>query len=479
MGSVSRCAALSALLVACLPDNPDGDSDGTSGAGTDSDTDTDGPPPVPETSILGCPAGQTCPMIFVAQTFDDRIEIFAPEDATNAYRGALDFDFRAGIDNDTLDEPFGIALSDGFLHVIAGHYPTREEGTMVSLPRELLGEYDAGATVPATAMIAGGAVQAPVVGTPFGVLEPIFLNRRPVGGRLLLGTFNNDLFSTENTWTQPGILHVIDASEPSQFAAFDLSTISGGACLGAAEVIVFPGGIEAAVACEGNEAIAFLNLGDLAAGTVQDAAAGISGTLCDLPPMDSRRTRYLAPAEDGVVVGVGPAVLDTIGSSQIYFVGTDCSTNELPIGMNGEAIPSQIVRRGEDWLVASASFLEEANRGIYVLRGTGLCDDPIAGFDWDTPVPGRPNDPLALALSADGDHLAVGTGPLRASDTPADTAYGQVLWVTLEGFGCETTASSIVDLTDGAAGHAPAPNPVDPTTVRQQPYVVVLDEVQG
>ena len=111
-----------------------------------------------------------------------------------------------------------------------------------------------------------------------------------------------------------------------------------------------------------------------------------------------------------------------------------------------------------------------------MLTGSGFCADPIPGFTWDTS--GEPNNPYALALDSTQSKLAVGAGPFAAQGEPMSTAFGAVLWATLSGSGCDTTAT-VVDLTDGAPGHAPAAIPADATTLRRAPNVVVIAEVSG
>src|SRR5690606_27200822 len=88
------------LAAGCLPDNPptSGDSDGETGSdtattdGTETSGDSGVPPPG---GMLGCPAGETCTLVLVSQTLDDRLEVFSPGDPRGAvYRGAIDLDFK-------------------------------------------------------------------------------------------------------------------------------------------------------------------------------------------------------------------------------------------------------------------------------------------------------------------------------------------------------------------------------------------------
>ena len=477
-----RAAVLAGLVSGCLAENPPLDSGTSSGMATDSDPDTG--TTVPPDSLLGC-ASATCRLLFVAESFDDRVEIFAPDDPVNQYRGAIGFDLRPGTDSEFLDEPFGIVLRDDWLHVMAGHYPARDRGTLVSIPRTLLGEYTVGMDVPVDRLILGGAFQAPVVGTAFGVPEPIFAVDRPLFGRLVIGAFNNDLFSTETNWTQPGLVFVVDPADPTTFGTATLSNLEGMQCNGAAQIVTLEHDGRVAVACDGNEAVAFLQLGELGTGGVEAAAAAIAGTVCDLPPLDNRRLRYLAyDGIDGVLVGLGPGLDDPLASGQVYWVRSNCSVEPLDIGTNGNAHPAQIVRVGGAFLVATGTPIEgspDAKRGIYVVdANTGLCEAPLPGFDAFWSTPGTTIEPYALAI--DGTNLAVGAGvnPVHATGNVQDVAYGKILWATLEGVEdpCSMTAT-VVDLTDGELGHAPAADPLLPTTVRRAPHVVVIDEVAG
>jgi hypothetical protein len=474
-----RAVLLVALVAGCSAESP------TEGGETEA-SGTDSGPDVPADSLLGC-AEASCRLLFVAQTLDDRVEIFAPDDPTDQYRGAIDLDLRPGTDAVSLDEPFGIALAPGFLHVVAGHYPVREEGTLLSIPRAFFGAYGIGETVPVGDIVLGMQFQNEIVATPFGVLEPIFLHPEPVLGRLLIGTFNNDLFSIESNWTQPGMVHVVDGADPTQFGAFSLEALEGVAsvCAGASQITTLADDTHVAVACDGNEAIAFLNLGEIGTGSPGAAAAAITGTLCELPPLNERRVRYLAyDGNDGVVVGVGPGPGND--RAELWTVrGSDCSNASIEIATGGRSHPGQLVRLASDaWLLASGTPVEsDPMRGVYVVTGSGLCEQPIAGFEshWTTPAP-NPVEPYALAVTDDGTHVAVGasvSAPFAGTDS---APYGKVLWATLsrtdEGDPCSTTAT-VVDLTDGADGHAPAPDPTNAKTIRQAPHVLVFGGVQG
>jgi hypothetical protein len=472
-----------ALTVACLPENPSeetqtgGATDSTSSAGTSGVTDR---------GLLGCPAGESCPIVLVSQTLDDRVEIFAPLHAPT-YRGAIDLDLKPGTNAaasvGTLDEPYGISLSGGFLHVTTGHYPLRTSGSMVSFPLTFLAGYEPGTAVPVSDYFAATFIP-PVVQAPFDELEPIFLMPSSVQGRLLIGTFNNDLFAADDSWTGVGRLIVAEAADPATFATVALSGLDGGDCLGASQIVLV-GGTQAAVACDANNAVAFLNLGMIGTGDVASAAAAIAGHVCEIPgPRTNKRVRHLADdGVGGVLVTYGPTPLDILADGLVYRVGPDCSiAGPVEIGVGGAAQLGTIVPfSATSWLVASGSNLASAQRGVFVISAPGgaaleRCG-PVGGFDAHWPAQSTTIDPLAVAVSADRRYLAVGAAPLGATD---DALFGKVLWGELSGTEdpCTMTAA-VTDLTDGEAERAPAANPGDPATWRRSPSVVVVAEVRG
>ncbi len=464
-----RAALLAVLATACVADNPAGedtDTEGGSGSGG----------VVPEDSMLGCPEGQTCTYVFAAMSFDDRVEVFAPDHPTQQYRGAIDVDLRPGRDNANLDEPVGMALTERFFHVSLGHFPTAEQGTLVSLPRSWLGAYAEGTTVPAVDIAAGGAFRDPVVPTAFGAAEPIFVHYQPMANRLLVGTFNNNLFSPETQWTEPGLLQIVDGDDPAKFTTESLVDLNGD-CTGAAQVITMEDESQIAIACDGSEAVAFMTLTD-------DA---IDGKVCPISPLPGYRMRYLAyDGDESVLVTYGPGFDTPDAAGRVYAVRrTNCAANSIDIGTGLESHPAQIVRVGNAYLVASGAPADmTSKRGIFVVRPDGtVCDQPLPGFDAFWTSPGTvPLQPFALEVAADGAHLAVGAAvnPVRANLGSTTDVYGRVLWATLSNVGdpCNMSAT-VVDLTDGAPGHAPASDPVDPATYRQQIYAVAVHEVQG
>ncbi|MCA9704564.1 MAG: hypothetical protein KDK70_01805 [Myxococcales bacterium] len=487
---------LGALVVAGCPSD-DASSGDTTTTGTADSTggDTD---PAAGGELLGCPGG--CVMLLAAQTLDDRVEVFVPDDPDTAYRGAISIDLEPNAcegcgpgDNgdDRLDEPFGLARAGGFLHVLAGHYPTRQEGSLIAFPLSFFEGYAVESIVPVDDYFASPQFLDPVVGRSLGQLEPIFLLSH-ASGRLVVGVFNNDLFATEDTWTQPGRLLVIDPADPAgEVGEVTLEGLDNGPCWGASQVIDLGGGI-LAVACDGNEGVAVLDGSNLATGTVAEAAATLgTGAFCPIPgAMAGKRVRYLASdGAAGVLVGEGPTPLDLNASARLWHLGVDCgllgNVSLSDMGSAGDWQLGEIVRLPAGvptWLVAAGSAAPAGLRGVFVAHeGSGaleLCPAPIAGFEaaWDD-GDGGVLEPFALAVTSDGTHLAVGAGPFIAD--PAGVGRGKVLWASLSGADPCALSASVVDLTDGQSGHAPLPSADDPLTFRRGPNVVVIQELPG
>src|SRR5262245_65948549 len=102
-----------------------------------------------------------------------------------------------------------MAITDQGLAVLLGHYPMRQLGSLAIMPHELLAMQDDGATLASSAFFDAGTFSAGVVDIALDEQEPIFVRAHP-SGRLLVGVFANDLFLTEDMWTNPGKLLVID-----------------------------------------------------------------------------------------------------------------------------------------------------------------------------------------------------------------------------------------------------------------------------
>ncbi len=465
------------VLAGCLADNPGGGETGDTDPGTSDDETAEDTTSTPAAdNMIGCPAGQTCWVVLAAQTLDDRVEVFgAPAGAEPVYRGAIDLDLKPGTELGPLDEPFGMVLSDTGLHVITGHYPTRELGAMLSFPSAFFDDRDT-SIIPVDSFFAGGAFSESVIETRFQELEPIFALERPLQNKLLVSVFANDLFAAEDSWTEPGKLAIVDAADPSDFALATLNGLDGGDCLGASQLVLLGDEQTAAVACDGNEAIAFLDLGDLS-GSPADVSGGISGTLCDLPFQNDRRARYLAhDGNGGVLVGVGPTPLNAT-ATQVFAVAPDCGLAPIDIA-DSDGQLGELVQFGDGhWLLAQGALAPDGERGVQVISPTGVCNT-LPGLDdaWNTD--GEVLSPYALTVAPDGEHLLIGAGPTQVGNAQ-NAIFGKVLWATLSGDDPCTMTATVTDLTDGGAGHAPAPLAADPLTWRRSPSVVVLTEVEG
>ncbi|MEX1366395.1 MAG: hypothetical protein AB1Z98_24940 [Nannocystaceae bacterium] len=488
-------ALVVSLVMGCPGSSPSDETSTTEGTG-DSTGGTDDGDPMAGGELLGCPAG-SCVMLLATQTLDDRVEVFLPEQPGAAYRGTVDLDLK---DNECegcmpgdygggrLDEPFGLARAGGFLHVLVGHYPQRTEGSLVAFPLSFFESYALGGTVPVADYFADGQYLDPVLGRSLGEVEPIFMHRH-ASGRLVVGVFNNDLFAGEETWTQLGKLLVIDPSDPGgEIGSVTLDGLTGGPCLGAAQVVDL-GGDTLGVACDGNEVVAVLDGSALATGTVAEAAAALgSGSTCSIPgAMPGRRVRYLAPdGSGGFLVADGPTPLDVLGGARLWHLGADCGLlGNLSLPSDSDWQLGEVVRlpaASPTWLLAAGSVNPTGRRGVFAVHeGSGsleLCPDPVEGFDaqWDDGNGGT-IEPFALDLTSDGTRLAVGAGPFIANQD--GIGYGKVLWATLSGADPCSLSATVVDLTDGGAGHAPAPVDGDETTYRRGPLVVTIQELGG
>jgi hypothetical protein len=485
---------LATLLAGCAGDDADGSGTGTGGTAGE-DTTGGAPDDDGGGEILGCADGATCRLLLVAQTLDDRVEVFSPGDPGGAvYRGALDVDLKPNVcdgcepgDNgdERLDEPFGLARAGGFLHVIAGHFPSRDEGTLFSFPLPFFEDRAAGSRVAASEWYADGPL-AGVIETPLQELEPIYLST--VGDRLLVGTFANDLFATEDTWTNAGKLLVLDAQSPTAgVGVADLGALSGGACNAAGQVVRIADDV-VAVACDGNEAVAVLDVGGLEDLSPADAAATITGSVCAVPGNPSnRRVRHLAPdGAGGYLVVDGPTPLDLLQPSELWHFDGACGLRSLtPLDTMGDwQLGNVVALPGAEatWVFVSGAASPAGHRGVFVARDAGASEleicGPIAGFEPHLVDPeGDPLEPLTVAVTEDGSHLAVGVGPFIASQDAA--GYGKVLWATLAGVSdpCTMTAT-VVDLTDGSTG-APVVDAADPSTWRRAPSVIEIAELGG
>lgn len=453
---------LALACAGCLPDNPTGEGLETEGESGESETGE----PIAE-GLLGCPASETCTLVIVSQTLDDRVEVYSAAGPGPRYRGAIDLDLKpnvaGNIAGELLDEPYGLALADQTLHVLLGHYPTRTSGSLVSLPAASLAEFGEGELVsPSAWMPAATLLQ-------LDRLEPLSLVARR--DRLHVGVFANDLFVPEDQWTNASELLAI---EPGTGAIEPLAL----GCAGAWSIAPLDDtGDRLALACDGDEQVVIVE----AMAPEGPLALACTGAI----PFSGKRVRYLAgDGAGGVLVGESPPIVSDSESSRLWWFDGECGLrgfSELEGALSWElhqivALPSEV---GPRWLLARG---DGEARGVIVLAG-----DPVAGTvsecgrltalddegAWLAEGGSEPLRPHALALAPEGRALAIGAGPANYGD--AAPGWGEVAWVELDDAedACDASVSSWVVLSDSA----PAVDPMVPQTWRRAPDVVIVAEV--
>ncbi len=470
LAPVVLLASLS-LSLACLPDNPTLDDDGESGE----TGETGGELERVEDGLLGCPAGEACTIVAVSQTIDDRVELYTGAGPGPRYRGALDLDLKPNpggdISGELLDEPYGLAWDGLALHVLVGHYPTRELGSLLSFPIASLEFYELGATVPSGDWFLGNTdTQPPIRLAPLDRTEPLSLIARP-DGALLVSVFANDLMLPDGAWTVASELLAVTYDFGPNQTQVDALALD---CAGAWSIVALDDDADAvALACDGDEALAIVDVDPLAQRCVADVL------------FSDKRVRYLAPdGLGGVIVGEHPAIASANEDARIWWFDGDCQTRGFTVldaAVSWElrelvAIPSEL---GPRWLLARADGDE---RGVLILAGdpaagtVEVCGR-VAGLDaagaWTASGGASPLRPHALALTRDGLGLAVGVGP--ATYDNAGPGYGAVWWVSFDDAEdpCDRVAVETVEL----SAEAPAVDPMLPQTWRRAPDVVELIEV--
>jgi hypothetical protein len=485
-----RLGFLAALgLVACGDDDAaDDDDDTTAGSADDDDDDDDatgadtsstGDPP-PSAGPLACPEGESCTIVVVSQALDDRVEIFTARGPGEPYRGAIDLDLKPNPMGDNegeyLDEPFGLSLDADGLAVLVGHYPARDLGSMVVFPHDTLAMFETGTTIPQSAFFADGAFTSAVRAGELGEEEPIFVLRHP-SGRLLVAAFENDLFTPELEWTAPGKLLVIDPADPSVVGKRTLDDLENGSCAGAWSIVALDDSMDTvALSCDGNDGAAVLDVSGIGNGSVEDAAAAVTGCIADTIAPD-KKVRSIAPdGQGGFLLVEHGQVAD--GTGKFFRFGSDCALlGQTPFDGLTVFEVRDVVRlatgAGTRWLLASGLT---PDRGVHVVRdgetGTEVCNK-LELDDWFTGTDGTVLDPYALTLDRAHTGLAVGVAAREAqSDAPA---AGRVLWVELDPAIDPCAASPVVEVVD-LADSGPAVDPDDPATWRRGPNVVLVQE---
>ncbi len=454
-------------LAGCLPENPvlDDATSGTSESGETGEPIEDG--------LLGCPAGEVCTLVIVSQTLDDRVEVYSAAGPGPTYRGSIDVDLKpnpgGNIAGNNLDEPYGLAFADQTLHVLLGHYPAREQGSLLSLPAASLSAWGNGELVPTSAWFEAGLPTGAVTMVGLERLEPLSLLVR--GARLHVGVFANDLLVPENLWTNPSeLLEVV----PETGAI--TSTSLG--CTGAWSLAVLDEvGDRVAVACDGDEQMVML-VADPDSGALVPECSG------DIP-FSGKRVRTLAgDGAGGVLVAEQPQIVSDSESSRLWWFAGDCSLRgftelEGPTSWELRHLAELASDVGPRWLLARGDGDE---RGVLVLAGepaTGtvsVCGRLDALDDegaWLAAGGSEPLRPHALAVADEGRSVAIGVGPATTAD--AAPGWGTVLWVELDDADdpCAATVSSWTDL----SASAPAVDAMVPQTWRRAPDVVIIAEV--
>ncbi|PRQ06211.1 hypothetical protein [Enhygromyxa salina] len=459
------------MLAGCLPDNPSLDT------GETGDTNTDTGQDVVETGLLGCPSGEACTIVAVSQTLDDRVDLFTAAGAGPRYRGSLDLDLDPNLGGDisgaTLDEPYGLAWDGDELHVLLGHHPTRELGSLLSFPAAGLSDYEAGARVSVDDWFSGGeATGLGVRVTGLSRTEPLSMLLHPASGDLLISVFANDLMVPDDMWTQPSELLVLTPG------AADVQVADPG-CAGAWSITALDTDADAvALACDADERVAIFDTSSLAAPTLTCVAQ---------IPFMNKRVRYLAAdGLGGVVVGEHPQIVSSSEDARLWWFDGGCQLRGFSV-LDGDT--SWIVRAlallpsaGQPrWLLARA---DSDQRGVVVLAGDtdagsiaqcGRLDGLDEAGLWIAAGGPEPLRPHALALDSEGVGLAIAAGPANYAN--AGPGYGSVWWTQLDYADepCDAVALAPIELSDSA----PAVDPQLPHTWSRAPDVIHLIEVQG
>jgi hypothetical protein len=470
----SRALLALAVVAACLPDNPN-ETDDTS-AGTTATTDVE-PTGGPAGGLFGCDA-PPCTLVLVSQTLDDRVDVYDADART--LRGRIDLDLKDDpsgkqIDSNLLDEPYELALTDTDLLVTLGHWPDTDEGSILRFPRQAFADLAPGATFSVADYFNAGSFTASVQPLTHARREGIFLLPHP-SGRMIVGVFANDLRAPAD-WTNPSELLVFDPADldPANLGSFDLGTLdvpcTGGWRLEPLDAAVS----KLAVACDGSDSVAVLELpADFATASPADAAAGITGCGYGLYPM--RTSQFVAPDGAGGLLSVQSSQLAE--PPRFVHLRADCT----PLGVSG-APPAEfsnvlllrqpvLVRPASEgdplWLLAAGP----PSGDVVVVRGgaePALCGR-LGGLD----LLAADNAPWALALTAAGDHLALGAGP--PSNPELAAGRGQVLWGALDRADLDACAPALTDVVDLTAGLFVDS---DPSTWVRAPNVVVIAELGG
>jgi len=477
--SLTSFLATSLAIAGCLPDNPiildEADAGGETGGETGGEARV-------EDGLLGCPSAESCTIVAVSQTVDDRVELFSASGAGPTYRGALDLDLKPNpggdISGEQLDEPYGLAWDGHDLHVLVGHYPTRERGSLLSFPAAGLAGFAPGSWVENSEWFTEAAgLGLGVRLSPLARTEPLALVVHPSSGALLIAVFGNDLLLPDSAWTVGSELLAVD---PEQLGPAPSISVTELGCAGAWSIVALDDEADAvALACDGDEAVVI----------VETAGVGAPAPRCVANiPFSDKRVRYLAPdGLGGVIVGEHPRIVSASEDARIWWFDGACKLRGFSVlagAISWELrelalIPPSPSALGPRWLLARADGDE---RGVVILagdpgEGTVTPCGRINALDqagaWTAQGGVSPLRPHALALTRAGQGLAVGVGP--AAYDNAGPGYGTLWWVELEAEdeACALTGLSAVEL----SAAAPAVDPGLPQTWRRAPDVVEIIEL--
>jgi len=430
--------------------------------------------------LFGC-SGAMCTFVVVSQTLDDRVDVFGVEGDSHL-RARISLDLKPDpsglqVAGNLLDEPYGIDIHGDELRVLIGHYPDTERGSLLVLPETLFTDLEAGSVVGTSEFFDGVDFVAGARGVELDRREAIFALSHS-SGKMLVGVFANDLRASE--WPNTSELLIVDptALGGAEIGAFDLGGLDV-PCQGAWGMVAVddpkePGRV--ALACDGSDSVAILNLPDLSGMTATDAAGAISG--CGVRLLDGGwTTRFLAPDGAGGALAIqsqlvsGPRFWRISGSCGAAPASESVAEDFGALRVLSEAV---LVEGGSEptWLVAGGV----PNSGIYVVRGADpqLCGR-VSGLDGAfTPAGGSANAPYALALADDGVHLAIGSGP--PSNPESAEGRGQVHWATLDTSSsgeCKIVVTELVELSKELFVDT------DPNTWTRAPNVLKIVERTG
>jgi hypothetical protein len=425
-----------------------------------------------------------CTILAVSQTLDDRVDLFTAAGGGARYRGALDLDLEPNVGGDisgsSLDEPYGLAWDGDDLHVLVGHYPDREVGSLLSFPAASLIDYEAGAWVDVDDWFSAGEVSGLGVRmTSLGRTEPLSMLLHPGTGELLISVFANDLQVPDEMWAMPSELLAVAPGSTS--GAADIRVAEPG-CVGAWSIAALDADADfVALACDGDERVVMFDTSPLDAGAVP------SPTCVAQIPFMNKRVRYLAAdGLGGVVIGEHPQIVSSSEDARLWWFDGDCQLRGFSL-LEGDS--SWIVRAltlvpgaaQPRWLLARA---DGDLRGVVVLAGDsgagtitqcGRLDGLDQAGAWTAAGGAEPLRPHALALDSEGTGLAIAAGPANYEN--AGPGYGSVWWTQLE-FDDDPCDAIAVDPIELSAA-APAVDPQVPQTWSRAPDVLHLIEVQG